>query len=127
MDGRRQSGGRLAYSGGGPHHLLDPQANANGAGWGEFGPGNDEWPATAERAAVDFATEPAERIFRMIQQAPDVPALDTGGTPPPPQEPQDGDHRPERDWPLIGILAFTVGFGAMTAVRAGLQLIRELA
>lgn len=113
-----ESGGHFADSGGGPHHLLEPEAN----------PGQHGARAVTEPAQlIDFATEPAERIFRMIQQAPDVPALDTGGGTPPPQEPQDGDHRPERDWPLIGVLAFTVGFGAMTAIRAGVQLIRELA
>jgi hypothetical protein len=62
----------------------------------------------------------------MIQQAPDIPVLDTGGGTPPLEPPAEGDHRPDRDWALIGVLAFGLAFSAVSALRFGAQLMREL-
>lgn len=59
----------------------------------------------------------------MIQQAPDLEL-----TPPPPAPPEGpgGDHLPERDWAVIGLLVVIVVVGTHTTVRAALQLWREI-
>lgn len=59
----------------------------------------------------------------MIEQAPD---LDHGDPQPPPPGDGEGDHRPERDWKLVAVLAFGFSFALGSAWTFGKALAREL-
>jgi hypothetical protein len=54
------------------------------------------------------------------------PPLEHGDTPPPPPAEGEGDHLPERDWRVVGVLAFGFAFSLVAAMRFGAQLAAEL-
>jgi len=58
--------------------------------------------------------------------SPRAPELDHGDGAGRPPEDEDGDHRPDPDWRLVGMLAFGFSFGAVTALRFAQALVKVL-
>lgn len=86
--------------------------------------GEDRGPGVdTGRGAPDLLERQAEAIYGMIQDAPD---LDHGDTQPPPPADEDGDHRPDRDWKIVAVLAFSFAFALGSAWTFGKALAREL-
>lgn len=83
----------------------------------------DRGPVAGSRGgAPDLLERSAESVYSMIQQAPD---LKVDGPPPAPPEGGSGDHLPERDWAIIGLLVLIAGLSFYSGVRATFQLWRE--
>ncbi len=66
----------------------------------------------------------AESVYRMIEQAPDMPPVSHGDTGGPEMPNEDGDRRPDPDWRLVGLVSFMFGFTAYTAAHYGKLLVR---
>jgi hypothetical protein len=72
---------------------------------------------------ADLLERPPQAVYRLIMEAPDLDH-DDGGEAPPPKE--DGDHLPDPDWRLVGLLSFMASFCAVSAVRYAHQLVKVL-